>query len=836
MYVDPEEPYSCTPCPDSLMTVDNTGTCVCPTDYTLVSNAYQLQDTCYSESHMLLTDTVVDDMLYDVGGTTVTVDSVPMNELFPGSVLSCKYDKEFRACQAIGNMCTLQHYDQDKAACDFIRNPPCDPDNMVHNIEDWREGFPWLYYDEYSVEQVVDSESITMQVAFDAATDRVDTLTYYLVGYSFNGTYLGVEELDHQLQFCWGTGSGYLDWLRFGHVYDSSCTIDLFTDVAYADETVFYDVYVLDAGNTGYEYYPVPIRVKNILENGKSVNTDGTADNDVFVRRFYLYDNVSGMRSNPKYVTYAKTVEISVTNRASSRERIFPPVITVEYAAARLDEDLGSSSVETSVSFSAGYYSDMSDFLGTLEGLFIAAMVLAGLTWMYKLFSFMRVRQHQNMDATFLLRMILYACEVVSSALFWLLFIGCGYFFVTFKGQSTVHTLLPSDSDKSDFVVLLWCAFVFKLIHVGDIIYRQTSCDIFLIDWEKSHGQLFPTKESAPVSIWRTLFIANEWNEIQTLRYVNIELALFMLLFFLRGLNLEYLATRQPVASDLDEGETEDVLRFAVAMFFWLAVALAQWLFKKLFYHRYVKNQAIQFADLLSVANISILILEDQYYGYYLHGQSVHPHADTTLLNLNEYLKQEEQNMCKLRGMRDDDENQMTSFEIYISPEIRRLLDDKFLILRKKELESQVSRKGSGAGQQKTQQEASQSLIEAHHKLTKFLATFIEQAQTNQRKNILDRTFLQQILSLPPDTTEFSETLFYNDPQYSFTRLLYLGVEMDILMFDMLLYALVDYGTANTFVAIVVTYIGDRILSFIREYFGEENLSRKTLVSDQFLL
>ena len=55
--------------------------------------------------------------------------------------------------------------------------------------------------------------------------------------------------------------------------------------------------------------------------------------------------------------------------------------------------------------------------------------------------------------------------------------------------------------------------------------------DIFLIDWEKSKGKLITTNppsatgtltedpneklKVAPVSIWRTYFVANEWNELQ---------------------------------------------------------------------------------------------------------------------------------------------------------------------------------------------------------------------------------------------------------------------------------------------------------------------------------
>ena len=59
------------------------------------------------------------------------------------------------------------------------------------------------------------------------------------------------------------------------------------------------------------------------------------------------------------------------------------------------------------------------------------------------------------------------------------------------------------------------------------MIWGQCNIDIFLIDWERpSTAQQQPTNQIAGhqppvggvVSIWRTYFVANEWNELQTLR------------------------------------------------------------------------------------------------------------------------------------------------------------------------------------------------------------------------------------------------------------------------------------------------------------------------------
>eukprot|EP00959_Pyramimonas_sp_CCMP1952_P358520 7506722-Pyramimonas_sp.AAC.1 len=48
-----------------------------------------------------------------------------------------------------------------------------------------------------------------------------------------------------------------------------------------------------------------------------------------------------------------------------------------------------------------------------------------------------------------------------------------------------------------------------------------------------------------------------------------------------------------------------------------------------------------QFVDLLTLTNTSIVILQDQFAGYYIHGRSLMAHADTSLLELNQQMHKE---------------------------------------------------------------------------------------------------------------------------------------------------------------------------------------------------
>lgn len=55
------------------------------------------------------------------------------------------------------------------------------------------------------------------------------------------------------------------------------------------------------------------------------------------------------------------------------------------------------------------------------------------------------------------------------------------------------------------------------------MIWYHINIDIFLIDWEQPRIQ---KQQTFSVSAWRTYFVSNKWNEIQSERRTNIVLQL----------------------------------------------------------------------------------------------------------------------------------------------------------------------------------------------------------------------------------------------------------------------------------------------------------------------
>ena len=151
-----------------------------------------------------------------------------------------------------------------------------------------------------------------------------------------------------------------------------------------------------------------------------------------------------------------------------------------------------------------------------------------------------------------------------------------------------------------------------QVVHTVYLLWYQCNVDIFFMDWERPKGLLLssnlnaeatPTSVSTPVSIWRTYFVANEWNEIQSLRRINHTLMLILVLLFLevhtcacmctyevtslppslppslQVVGLGHLAERDPVSAVSTSEErysapSSDILRFSISSLVFVIIAV----------------------------------------------------------------------------------------------------------------------------------------------------------------------------------------------------------------------------------------------------------------------
>ncbi|GCB74576.1 hypothetical protein scyTo_0003667 [Scyliorhinus torazame] len=370
-----------------------------------------------------------------------------------------------------------------------------------------------------------------------------------------------------------------------------------------------------------------------------------------------------------------------------------------------------------------------------------------------------------------------------------------------------------------------------ELIH---ILIVQVTVSIFLIDWEKPKGRPLPkpaANKSTPssVSIWRTYFIANEWNEIQTKRKINPILQIFIIILLLEIIGLKNIARRDlnlnlHPGSDVSLAPWSPILRYGIAVSMWLAVGLAQVIFCIGFCERFVEDKIQQFVDLCSVSNVSVLVLLHRCYGYYIHGRSVHGQADIGMESMYLNLKKEEGNLCAMRGLEPNMDVQ--TFEVLISNKVRQQYDRILSSINEAARVNRSSREDSATLQQN---------LKAYFTMNKFLSSFLEHAYKDMDYVVKEKLFLERILDFEFQRSD-DRSFFYNDDRTLFSNVLYYGHELVLLLFDTLLFAVVDLGAQDFVLAAIITYLVQKILQLIRTAISRRNLATKTLVDERFLI
>ncbi len=128
-------------------------------------------------------------------------------------------------------------------------------------------------------------------------------------------------------------------------------------------------------------------------------------------------------------------------------------------------------------------------------------------------------------------------------------------------------------------------------------------------------------------------------------------------------INLENIAAAQPntnlfpTSADYQAGYN-GMLRVGIAFSMWLATALVQYLIYILFYQRFVEDKIINFIDLCSLCNISIFILMDKQYGFYIHGRLANGVADVNMKDMLDYLNREVHGKIGSRGLEPNSDDQ----------------------------------------------------------------------------------------------------------------------------------------------------------------------------------
>uniref|UniRef100_A0A2K5Z4P8 Transmembrane protein 67 n=1 Tax=Mandrillus leucophaeus TaxID=9568 RepID=A0A2K5Z4P8_MANLE len=556
----------------------------------------------------------------------------------------CSVYANLTSCQALGNICVMNMNSYDFATFDACRLFQFIFENTaglstVHSISFWRQNLPWLFYGDQLglAPQVLSSTSLPTNFSFKGENQNTK-LKFVAASYDIRGNFLKWQTLEGGvLQLCPDTETRLNAAYSFGTTYQQNCEIPISKILIDFPTPIFYDVYLEYADENQHQYIlAVPVLNLNLQHNKIFVNQDSNSGKWLLTRRIFLVDAVSGrendLGSQPRVIRVATQVSLSVHLVPNTiNGNIYPPLITIAYSDIDI-KDANSQSVK--VSFSVTYEMDHGEAhvqtdiaLGVLGGLAVLASLLKTAGWKRRIGSPM-------IDLQTVMKFLVYYAGDLANV-FFIITVGTGlYWLIFFKAQKSVSVLLPMPVQEERFVTYVGCAFALKALQFLHKLISQITIDVFFIDWERPKGKVLKAVEgeggvrsaTVPVSIWRTYFVANEWNEIQTVRKINSLFQVLTVLFFLEVVGFKNLALMDS-SSSLSRSPSSYVapysriLRYAVSAALWLAIGIIQIVFFAVFYERFIEDKIRQFVDLCSMSNISVFLLSHKCFGYYIHDE-----------------------------------------------------------------------------------------------------------------------------------------------------------------------------------------------------------------------
>ncbi|XP_026575517.1 meckelin-like [Pseudonaja textilis] len=731
--------------------------------------------------------------------SSVATGTLWESEFLDWSFLACENPCNATACQMLTNMVILRAFS--------LQTRPYDLYTKAKS-----QDLPKLWYGS--------NTRPFPSVAFGKHS-KVD---FKVIQYDAQGKFLGWQDVKGgTLQLCPNSQKILDAAFTMGTTYRQSCALEVTALLQRTPEPIFYEMFLQFEDEKGKtQLWPIPISNPAIVTNNRAPPLNQA------LRRFFLIDGLSDRKGNlsnaPSSVTLAKELLLSVHLPTTAPGEDPPFFLTVRYATRRIP---GIAQVSFSVSYnqspgSAQLATDIS--FGVLGFLAVLYALMETSSWA-------RRSRLQNIDFTTILKFL--ACLVGSLAnVFFMVTLGTSiYWLIAFKGQqfSTMTITLPAAGSQAEtnFIIYVLCALTLKSLDLLHLLITQLAISIFLIDWEKPKEK--PATKGGPassVSAWRTFLIANEWNEIQTHRKVHPSLQLFAVLLLLEVVGFKNLASRDLNVSLHPEPNTyqapwSPILRFGIAASVWLVVAIVQMLVSVGLYQRFVEDKIHQFIDLCSLSNVSVFILTHRCYGFYIHGRSIHGHAEVSLDTMLSYLRKEEDNLCPLRGLEPNSEVQ--TFEVLLTDRTRMFYDRILLSL----MEHQRGLH--------SRPDLHEQRMKGYHALNWFLVCFLEHRYNDMDYIVKDKFFSERIMDLEfQDQADVS--VLYNDDGALFSRTLFYGHEMLLLLFETLLFCAVDLGTQDFVLSTIVTFAVQKLVQILRDALGRRNLAEKTLVDKHFLI
>ncbi|RNF04968.1 transmembrane protein 67 [Trypanosoma conorhini] len=768
-------------------------------------------------------------------------------------------------CSRLANMCVLMTYDMNSLPCRLYLSLLAD--RALHRR------LPQLFYGNNSVISSDDGDDHNgAPPATWKATKAGGVITLLVAVHDWRGNQKGIIHFAKVFNPCDTSNAAMSSMLKLGSNRRHQCLLDWNLLLSNAGPTDFFELFMVDPANTSH-LVPLPVAMDY---TSNDIHPWHLHDESLrramaggFRRRFYIYDTFTdcklGLQQKPVitscYVTALRRA-VFVFNMTDSLRHPWPlkPIIIFQYASGMKYVDAQLTGAVAKVAVEGGVSvlfltNENSVDMGLMITMIVLCLVCFFSSWI-RTYGWMRRRQNLMLSVGAVIRFLVYFCNHIGNTFAFVVALASWYILVAYRSQANASAFVVKEKYLY-LEAMLFTAAVTKGVAIVYRIVEQCNADYFVIDWERSKGQLLRENRILPVSMWRSTFVANELNELQTLRQWRPLLSMSIVLLFLEGLGYLSYTESLPAAAAAATAEKVGVysltaLRIAAGTFFWVSVCLVLNILEFQVYYRFFRQHPLRaFVDLCFVSNISIMILPESQWGYYIHGESIHAHSDVSMEEFQQNLHLESQGNLPVRGL--GGQSKCQTFEVFMGIYMRQYL---YMCYAEIEAEHQRSLgKASAPIRPGRRWHFLEGVIGFSRKsrvydtetlaVKKRINTVLQQSVRSAEGTLLMKFILHRLFDVAPNILYMNgpqsgdrsgKDLFFVDDVLAYGNAFLYGLDPDLVVWYALLYTSFDAILHNVWEALVITFLVEFVVRWYRMRAGVANISSKTLIDDRFFL
>lgn len=386
-------------------------------------------------------------------------------------------------------------------------------------------------------------------------------------------------------------------------------------------------------------------------------------------------------------------------------------------------------------------------------------------------------------------------------------------------------------------------------------------------------------------SFWRPYTVINRWVHMQTFRRQDLTLQLLLFVCMVDSFKLTNLATTdlnlELLWTDSLRRDCQQKLAPPLSLTFrlfilsltYIGISMLQIAYKKYFHEPMIRNSVHEFIDLCSVANVSLFSMLYPRFGYYVHGRNPNGSGDCGISDMNALLEREERDLCSKRGLAPNSDHQTF---VLILPKIindhyKKLLltadwtnstqnvkPPSFNINNPSRFtgnglfRSALNLSLSSSASISSNRPIVESIVTKNKAINLFLTNFLEHVYKDIDYSIRDRRRFESLLldvdfddessaarngPLAANLDKSTAATFCKDDSDSFTSLLWLGLEFDLVLVELFTLLILDlWLNQPLFITVSLVWLLQHIFKALYKSCARQNLVTKALVDDKFLL